>query len=189
MKPKAACVKKGGRKCCLDSMPEVREAVEQIVADHTAGDPMRNGVKWTYLSVTEITTNLMDADIFLHDQTVGNVLKQLGYGRRKAEKTMTMGHFPDRDEQFGIIASLKEQYRRSGQPMFSIDSKKKEFVGNFYRKGRLWSTANQQTYDHDFQSFGDGRVVPHGIYDLHRNTGHITLGLRGCLQSRDCVRK
>ena len=138
---------------------------------------MREGVKWTYLSISEVTAQLSDVGFVLHDQTVGTVLEHLGYSRRQAEKRLTMGHFPQRDEQFRIIGQLQQEYFDSNNPVLSIDTKKKEVVGNFYRPGRLWSTGNLQTNDHDFPSAGGGKVVPHGIFDLKRNTGHITLGL------------
>jgi len=156
----------------------VKAAVEEIVTDHTAGDPMRDEVKWTYLSTTEITAELAHAGFPLHDQTVRKVVDELGYRQRQAEKRITMGHFPQRDEQFQIIAELKREFFDSDHdPSFSIDGKKKEFIGNFHRPGRLWGTGSLQTLDHDFHAAGQDRVVPHGIYDLKRNTGHITLGL------------
>jgi Rhodopirellula transposase DDE domain len=174
---KTAFVKKGGRKCCLDSTPEIAQAVERIVADHTAGDPMRDNVKWTYLSIPEVTSELWRVGFHLHDQTVAKILEELDFSRRRAERRITMGHFPQRDEQFQIIAGLKQQYLDSGDPIFSIDAKKKEYLGNFFREGRVLSTGNLPTYDHDFHGDGGGHVVSHGIFDTTRNTGHITLGL------------
>ena len=138
---------------------------------------MREDVKWTYLSISEITAELIDYGFTLHEQTVGGVLDALGFSRRPAQKRITMGHFPDRDEQFQIIARYKRQYLESPNPIFSIDTKKKEVIGNFHRSGQLWSTRPQETFDHDFTSAGGGRVAPHGIYDLKNNSGHVTLGL------------
>jgi hypothetical protein len=139
---------------------------------------MRDDVKWTYLSAGEITAKLADAGFPLHDQTVRKVVDELGYRQRRAEKRITMGHFPHRDEQFQIIAAVKGEFFDSDHdPIFSIDAKKKEFIGNFHRPGHLWGTSSLQTLDHDFHTAGQGRVVPHGIYDVKRNTGHITLGL------------
>ena len=81
-----------------------------------------------------------------------------------------------RNEQFEKIATLKERYQMSGNPLISIDTKKKEYLGNFYRAGQLYTTAAIETYDHDFTSFADGRIIPHAIYDLQLNTGFITIG-------------
>jgi hypothetical protein len=81
-----------------------------------------------------------------------------------------------RTEQFERIAELKASYQAAGNPVISMDTKKKEHIGNFYREGRLYTTAAVQTFDHDFPSFADGVVIPHALYDLHLNHGFINLG-------------
>lgn len=83
---------------------------------------------------------------------------------------------PHRNEQFENIAALKAQYQAAGNPIISVDTKKKEYLGNFYRDGTLYTTDVIETYDHDFNSFADGIIIPHGIYDVQRNTGFINLG-------------
>ena len=82
----------------------------------------------------------------------------------------------NRNEQFEKIAGLKATYIAEGNPIISMDTKKKEYLGNFYRAGRLYTQVAFHTYDHDFTSFADGIVIPHGIYDLRKNTGYINLG-------------
>jgi hypothetical protein len=81
-----------------------------------------------------------------------------------------------RDEQFENIARLKAEYQEAGNPVVSIDTKKKEMLGNYYREGRVYTQQEVSTYDHDFKSFAEGVVIPHGIYDLQHNTGYIHLG-------------
>jgi hypothetical protein len=81
-----------------------------------------------------------------------------------------------RNEQFENIARLKAEYRASGNPIISMDTKKKEYLGNFYRDGRLYTQCPLEVYDHDFTSFAEGIVIPHGIYDMLKNTGYINLG-------------
>ncbi len=81
-----------------------------------------------------------------------------------------------RNEQFENIARLKKTYIAAGNPVISMDTKKKEYLGNFYRDGRLYTTEEIQVYDHDFRSFAEGVIIPHGIYDLRRNTGYLHLG-------------
>lgn len=81
-----------------------------------------------------------------------------------------------RNEQFENIAALKATYQMNGNPVISIDTKKKEHIGNFYRAGQLYTTAPLETYDHDFTSFAEGRIIPHAIYDLQLNTGFINIG-------------
>ena len=81
-----------------------------------------------------------------------------------------------RNEQFSNIATLIDEYTATGNPVISIDTKKKEYIGNFYRQGRLYTTGEISTFDHDFNSAAEGVIVPHGIYDLTRNKGFINLG-------------
>jgi hypothetical protein len=81
-----------------------------------------------------------------------------------------------RDAQFENIARLRAVYIAAGNPVISMDTKKKEYLGNFYRDGHLYTTEELQVYDHDFSSHAEGIVIPHGIYDVQRNTGYINLG-------------
>lgn len=82
-----------------------------------------------------------------------------------------------RNEQFENIAVLKAHYRAAGNPIISIDTKKKEYIGDFYRKGHLYTTETIATYDHDFSSFAEGRVIPHAVYDIQLNKALINLGV------------
>lgn len=150
----------------------------QVVADHTAGDPMREDVVFTWLSPTQIAEQLAERGTPVSRPSVEVLLDSLGYRRRQAQKTVAMGVFPDRDEQFLNIAVLKEQYLAAGQPVISMDTKKKEYLGNFYRPGHLWTSGVIETSDHDFHRGGYGnQVIPHGLYDVGRNVGHINLGI------------
>lgn len=176
MKPKAESVKKGGRKCCLDSMPELENNLYEVVEDHTAGDPMREDVYWTYLSATEIAEHLEDLGTPVCADTACRLLDELGFARRQAEKYKAMGQVPFRNEQFENIAGLKAEYLKSENPVLSMDTKHKELLGEFARGGQAWSTGPNQTYDHDYPSYADGVVIPHGLYDLKANCGHLLLG-------------
>jgi len=82
-----------------------------------------------------------------------------------------------RNEQFERIAELKSEYRAVGNPVVSMDTKKKEQIGNFYRDGSLYTTGEVQTFDHDFTSYSEGIIIPHAIYDLHLNQGFINIGV------------
>lgn len=81
-----------------------------------------------------------------------------------------------RNQQFETIARLKTAYEAAGNPVVSMDTKKKEPLGNFYREGQVYTQRAFQTYDHDFASFADGIIIPHALYDLGKNTGYINLG-------------
>ena len=104
-------------------------------------------------------------------------LQAEGLALHKIEKNIAGGHSPDRDAQFRRINELKAKYFAAGRPVFSIDTKAKEFLGQLYRKGRVWTGRAFQALDHDFPSWAKGVLIPHGIYDLQRNRGHLNLGL------------
>ena len=96
---------------------------------------------------------------------------------RKIRKVIPGGESSDRDAQFRKIAQLIEQYESAGNPYFSVDTKAKEFLGRLFRKGRVRCSKAFEAFDHDFPSWADGVVIPHGIFDLVRNHGHINIGL------------
>lgn len=107
---------------------------------------------------------------------VRKLLKQNGYVRRKAQKAKSFKSHPDRDAQFRHISSLRDEYLTAGLPVISLDSKKKELLGNLYRDGKLYTRETLKTLDHDFPSYAAGKVIPHGIYDVSRNLAHVNIG-------------
>jgi hypothetical protein len=148
-----------------------------VLAEHTAGDPMREAVKWTDLTVREISRRLAERGTPAGKRVVKQLLKKHGYVKRKARKKVEMGpRHPDRNAQFENIAILKQHYLLAGQPVLSIDTKKKELLGNFYREGELYTQEAVEVFDHDFPATASGVVFPHGLYDLGRNCAHINLG-------------
>jgi hypothetical protein len=146
-----------------------------VLEDHTAGDPMRGDVKWTNLSRSEIAARMGRLGTPVSRDVVSQLLRQHGYRRRKAMKKKTMGHHRDRNAQFQKIARLKQKYLKAGLPVISIDTKKKELLGAFYRDGRIDTQGTIATNDHDFGSAGSGTVIPHGVYDVGRNRGFLHL--------------
>ena len=104
-------------------------------------------------------------------------MKEEGLALHKISKELAGGQSPDRDAQFSRIAELKAHYLDQGWPVFSIDSKAKEHLGKLYRKGRVWTQQAFAAFDHDFPSWATGVIIPHGIYDLARNRGHLNIGL------------
>jgi hypothetical protein len=177
MTPKDGSEKKGGRKKASCAAPDLKNKFRQIVADHTAGDPMLEDVVWTYLSSTEIAQQLDRLGTPVCPDTVRSLLKEFGFHKRQAEKTKAMENAPFRNEQFENIARLKQQYLDSSNPIISMDTKKKELLGEFFRAGQSWSNGTNAVFDHDFPSYADGKIIPHGLYDLKCNVGHITLGV------------
>ena len=138
---------------------------------------MREEVLWTNLTLEEIAEGLAARGTQVSVTVVTQLLKKHHYTRRKARKQIPLGKHPDRNLQFENIARLRQQYEDSDDPIVSMDTKKKELIGNFYRDGRLYVLKTVRTLDHDFPSAAAGVVIPHGLYDLKRNHGHINLGI------------
>lgn len=138
---------------------------------------MREDVVWTYLSTTEIARELAYLGTPICTDTVRNLLDEFGFHRRQAEKSKALDVAPYRNEQFENIARLKQEYLDSPNPIVSMDSKKKEFVGELFRAGRVYANGPNVALDHDFPSYAAGKIIPHGLYDLKRNVGHLTLGI------------
>jgi Rhodopirellula transposase DDE domain len=155
--------------------PDLEENFLKLLAEFTAGDPMREGVLWTNLSRCEISRRLAEMGTSASRHTVRKLLKKHGLGQRKTRKKKSLGTHPDRDAQFQNIARLKAAYMAKGEPVISIDTKKKELIGNFSREGHTYTQTPVDALDHDFPSAGEGKLIPHGIYDLARNQGHVNL--------------
>ena len=136
---------------------------------------MRQGVLWTNLSRREISRRLREMGTPASRHVVRKLLKKSGMGQRSARKKKSMGAHPDRNAQFEKITKLKAQYAANGEPVISIDTKKKELIGNFSRDGHTLTQAPVDTLDHDFPSASDGKLIPHGLYDLARNEGYMHL--------------
>ena len=148
----------------------------RVVKDYTAGDPMRPDVKWTNLTLDQIAERLSEAGTPVSVTVVKQLLRKHHYVKRKARKSLSMGQHVDRNQQFENIARLKREYMGTDNPILSIDTKKKELVGNFYREGRLYTQETIETFDHDFPSAASGVIIPHGLYDVKRNDGYVNLG-------------
>jgi hypothetical protein len=158
-------------------MPELESNFQQVLTDRTAGDPMREDARWTNLSRPEIAARLTALGTPVGPEVVRQLLKKHGLGQRQARKSVAMGSSPDRNAQFEQIAALRKEYEAAGNPILSMDTKKRELLGNFFRPGTLYAGESAQVFDHDFPTAAEGWVIPHGIYDLLRNVGHIHLGV------------
>jgi len=160
----------------IENGPAVEANFHKVLEDHTAGDPMRLEVRWTNLSRRQIAKRIAELGTPVSRHIVSQLLRKHGYRRRKVLKKKTMGpQHPDRNAQFENIARLRKKYLRAGSPVISIDTKKKELMGDFYRDGMIDTQATIETNDHDFASMGSGTVIPHGIYDVGRNEGFVHL--------------
>ena len=166
----------GGRKSALASHEAIDEKFLAILQDHTAGDPMDEQVKWTNLSVEAIKKRLKEAGIVVSRNIVRKLLKKHDYVKRKALKKKAAGGHVNRNAQFERIKALRQDYEIAGNPIISVDTKKKELLGNLYREGRLFTRETLEVSDHDFPSLADGVVIPHGIYDVVRNEATVNIG-------------
>jgi hypothetical protein len=130
--------KRGGCKRLIDVCPSVEENFSKVLQDHTAGDPMRANVKWTNLSRWQIAHRITALGNPVSRHVVSQLLRKHGYRRRKALKKKTMGpRDPNRNAQFENIVRLENEYLKAGLPVISMDTKKKELLGNFYRDGKI----------------------------------------------------
>ena len=167
----------GGRKGYAETHLGIDEKFLAVLKYDTAGDPLDETIRWTNLRPWEIVQRLAERyELEVSRTVVRKLLHKHHYRRRKALKKQTLKHVLHRNEQFENITRLITVYKKAGHPILSMDTKKKEYLGNFYRDGHLYTLEQLLTYDHDFTSLAQGVVIPHGLYDLQRNVGYINLG-------------
>jgi hypothetical protein len=151
-------------------------AVEESVADRTAGSPVDPNIRWTNRSPRAISEELAQQGYQVCRDTVRKILTQtLGLGRRQAVKDEAGREYAFRDEQFRHIARRRAWYERQGWPVISIDTKKKELLGEFFRPGRAYTDGVVRVLDHDFPDPAQSRLIPYGVYDVTRNEGLLLL--------------
>ena len=167
----------GGRHAVLPQHPEWVQATVQIIDPHTAGLPQDEDVIWVSLNKTQIQNELAKAGYVISRYHVTQILDFLGLKERSFRKDIPMRDVKDRNEQFENIASTRKSLEEVGIPIISVDTKKKELLGNFKRDGKALSNGTLKSFDHDFATFGNGTVVPHGIYDVAKNIGYMTMGI------------
>jgi hypothetical protein len=141
----------------------------------TAGDPM-GGLKWTRRTTRKIAQELNRAGIRVSPRTVACLLKEMKFSLRVNRKSISWAKSKDRNEQFEYIASLREEFAKSGDPIISVDSKKKELIGQFKNPGATWSRESVEVNDHDFRSDAKGIAIPYGVYDTLDNSASVTVG-------------
>jgi hypothetical protein len=150
--------------------------VQSVIADYQAGLPTNSAVYWVNISPSKICRKMRDMGNDTSYYLVSNLLKELGYCKRRYSKDQCLREPENRDAQFKKIATLKRVFSEAGLPVLSIDTKQKEMLGNFDRRESYYGKEKREVLDHDFQSHASGTVIPHGIYDCFDNKGYITLG-------------
>jgi len=133
--------------------------------------------KWTRITPVKISDFFKKRlGIQVSATTVRRLLLQLKYSLRGNSKTLSGQKHPDRDEQFGIIKDLRLQFSSAGDPVISVDTKKKELIGLFKNPGKEWCDQPREVNDHDFRSSASGKAAPYGIYDVNLNFGVVVVG-------------
>jgi hypothetical protein len=167
----------GGRTPIGQRKPQLKSLLHEILEADSAGSPTDERVRWTDLKPLQLAQRLFEHGIEVSRNTAATLLDQAGFRRRALCKELITGHVDphERDRQFRSIAALRRLARQRGIPVLSIDTKKKEPLGTLHRPGQCYSSAPQVVFDHDFSHLADGRLVPHGVYDVHENVGFITL--------------
>jgi hypothetical protein len=149
--------------------------LKQLTEPATGGDPMTQD-KFVRRSLRQLSDELAALGHEACPTTVADLLRGLGYNLRVNRKRLTGPYHPDRDRQFGYIEAMIEAFRTEGLPILSVDTKKKELVGNFANGGAAWVDEPMDVNAHDFVSDALCRAVPYGLYDLLANKGHVVLG-------------
>lgn len=142
----------------------------------TAGDPMTD-MKWTRRTTRRISCELRSLGIDVGPKTVGCLLKELGYRLRVNHKKIAPRASRDRDEQFRYIEKQRRRFERKRLPIVSVDTKKKELIGNFKNAGVAWQKSPALVFDHDFRVHAEAIAVPYGIFDVRANCGRMFVGL------------
>jgi hypothetical protein len=149
-----------------------------LVEPTSRGDPM-SPLRWTCKSTTRLAAELALQGHRVSQRTVCDLLAQLNYSLQSVRKTREGGQHPDRDAQFQYIAAMVTKFQRQRQPVISVDTKKKEIIGDFKNAGREWHPQGQpeQVRVHDFIDDELGKVAPYGVYDVTANVGWVSVGI------------
>ena len=166
-----------GRKSITQSDPRLVQTLEALIEDQTRGDP-ESALRWICQSTRAIARELGKQKHPVSHMKVAQILHDLDYSLQSNRKTEEGADHPDRDAQFRHINARVKQCLRQGIPVISVDTKKKELVGNYENHGRQWLRAKQplKVQGHDFSSLEVPRAYPYGIYDIGRNAGFVNVG-------------
>lgn len=178
-RPPGGIRKKGGGRKKLTSMePELLMALERLVEPTTRGDP-ESPLRWTCRSTRQLAAVLSEQGHSISHQTVASLLDELGYSLQGNQKTKEGSGHPDRDAQFRYIQSRVEEIQNQGQPVVSVDTKKKELIGDFKNGGREWHRQGEPepVRVYDFVDKALGKANPYGVYDPTANLGWVSVGV------------
>jgi hypothetical protein len=168
----------GGRKPIEEHDPEIPRLLEKVMDESTVGDPMAP-LKWNSKSTYQIRQHLASQGHVVSEDTIQRRLRKLDYSLQANRKDKEGESHADRDRQFRYINETAKRFLRRREPVISVDTKKKERVGNFKNNGRKWRKKGQapKVNVHDFPSLAEGTAIPYGAYDVHRNEGMVNVGM------------
>jgi transposase len=168
----------GGRKRLIDKDRGLLTDLDALVEPSTRGDP-QSPLRWTCKSTPRLAEELQAKGHTVSQRTVCDLLAHLGYSLQATRKLREGGHHDDRDAQFAFIAARVAQYQRAGDPVISVDTKKKELIGDFKNAGREWQPKGQPeaVRVYDFIDPELGKVAPYGVYDISANQGWVSVGI------------
>ena len=166
-----------GRPGIQQSQPGIKQALEKLVDPVTRGDP-QSPLRWTCKSRAKLAAALSNAGWKVSTTTVGRLLHELGYRLQSVRKSREGTSHPDRNAQFEHINSKADEFLRRAQPVVSVDTKKKELMGDFKNAGREWQPKGEpeKSLVHDFPQDATGKAIPYGIYDMGRNEAWVNVG-------------
>jgi len=169
-----------GRKRTAQKDATLLEDLDRLVDPATRGDP-ESPLRWTCKSVRRLAEELQQEGHRVSYQTVAELLHDLDYSLQANQKTLEGSQHADRDKQFEHINRKAQRYLKQGQPVISVDTKKKELVGDFKNAGREWQTKGQpeavRVHDFEIREPDKGKVAPYGVYDLGQNVGWVSVGV------------
>jgi hypothetical protein len=168
----------GGRPPIEETTPQIIPALEALVDPVTRGDP-ESPLRWTSKSTRRLAEELGQQGYRVSPQKVGQLLHSSGYSLQATHKTLEGSSHPDRNEQFELINARVDAFQARGAPVISVDTKKKELVGDFKNAGLEWQPEGEPVAVrvHDFLNDAVGKVIPYGVYDLARNAGWVNIGI------------
>jgi len=168
----------GGRKAREKEQPKLRRALERLVESGTRGDPM-SPLRWTIKSTRVLARELRLQRFRVGSTKVGELLKDMGYSLQSNRKTIEGRQHPDRNAQFEFISRRAKWQAKHGQPAISVDTKKKEVLGNLKNSGRVFRKSKQplEVETHDFPKQELGKAIPYGVYDLQHNEALVSVGV------------
>jgi hypothetical protein len=168
----------GGRKPLIETDPGLVQALERLVDPVTRGHP-QSPLRWTCKSTAKLAEELQERNHPVTDRTVSALLKSAGYSLQANRKTQEGASHPDRNAQFEYINERVQMFDKQSDPVISVDTKKKELVGEFKNSGREWEPSGQpkEVNVHDFPDPKLGKAIPYGVYDLASNEGWVSVGI------------